>query len=214
MDFIFDPSLVLYAPLHQLDGASFMSRDAYGHLCTVTGATWGLQGRAFDDLDDIISIGNLSADVYTAIFWFKPAAELNSSSLLDGFVSFNTDDSIEFGSLTGSLEGEVITIGHQQAGTDRYTTIPNITVSAAWHHLALVWNGSYYDMHLDSVAQSVITNIAGHVQLMTASDFRLGKGEQASNYYNGTIGEVWIYNRVLNPIEIQRIYMATKERYR
>ena len=58
MDFIFDPSLVLYLPLYQPDGASFASRDAYGHLCTVTGALWTPQGRTFDGADDIIDLGN------------------------------------------------------------------------------------------------------------------------------------------------------------
>ena len=56
MDFIFDPSMVLYLPLYELDGASFMSKDAYGHLCTVTGALWTSQGRDFDGIDDSITL--------------------------------------------------------------------------------------------------------------------------------------------------------------
>ena len=32
MEFIVDPYLVLHLPLSELDGKSFMSRDAYGHL--------------------------------------------------------------------------------------------------------------------------------------------------------------------------------------
>ena len=54
MNFIFDPSLVLYLPLHQRDGSSFMSKDAYGHVCTVTGAVWTPEGRLFDGVDDYI----------------------------------------------------------------------------------------------------------------------------------------------------------------
>ena len=42
MGFIFDPSLVLYLSLWKLDGDSFMSKDAYGHLCTVTGALYSI----------------------------------------------------------------------------------------------------------------------------------------------------------------------------
>ena len=57
-DFIYDPSLVLYIPLHQLDGSLFMSQDAYGHLCTVTGAAWTLQGYDFDGTDDKIDCGS------------------------------------------------------------------------------------------------------------------------------------------------------------
>ena len=57
MNFIFDPYLVLYLPLYELDGASFMSKDAYGHLCTVIGALWRPNGRYFDGIDDRIDLG-------------------------------------------------------------------------------------------------------------------------------------------------------------
>src|SRR3972149_6505876 len=70
--FQYDPSCVLYLPLYELDGASFASRDAYGHLCTVTGATWGLQGRTFNGTSDWINCGTSSILVppqITLEFW-------------------------------------------------------------------------------------------------------------------------------------------------
>ena len=76
MDFIFDPSLVLYLPLGQLDGTSFVSQDAYGHLCTVTGTVWGSRGRYFDGADDLVNanaainaIQDLSVGIIMA--WFN-----------------------------------------------------------------------------------------------------------------------------------------------
>ena len=33
MDYIFDSSVALYLPLCELDGTSFQSKDAYGHMC-------------------------------------------------------------------------------------------------------------------------------------------------------------------------------------
>ena len=50
---IHDPSLVLDLPLYELDGASFMSKDTYGHLCTVTNTLWRLDGRHFAGADFI-----------------------------------------------------------------------------------------------------------------------------------------------------------------
>src|SRR3990167_5915362 len=59
-EFGLDPSLVLYLPLWKKDGSSFMSDDAYGHLATVTGATWGSQGRTFDGVDDLIEANTVT----------------------------------------------------------------------------------------------------------------------------------------------------------
>ena len=61
MNFIFDPSLVLYLPLYQLDGASFVSKDAHGHLCSVTGALWRPNGRWFDGTDDTIAADSVAS---------------------------------------------------------------------------------------------------------------------------------------------------------
>ena len=76
MDFIFDPSLVLYLPLYELDGASFISKDANGHLCTVTGALWRPNGHYFDGTDDKIDCGagtNLAvANEITIEAWINP----------------------------------------------------------------------------------------------------------------------------------------------
>ncbi|MDO8687497.1 MAG: hypothetical protein Q7K41_02790, partial [Dehalococcoidales bacterium] len=93
MDFIFDPSLVLYLPLYEPDSSSLMSKDAYGHLAAVTGATWGTLGRTFDGSDDQIDCGNASSLVtafggdttgsYTYLWWQKVASAPLSCGLLN-----------------------------------------------------------------------------------------------------------------------------------
>ena len=75
MDFIFDPSLALYLPLYELDGASFMSKDAYGHSCTAIGALWRPNGRWLDGINDYINCGaDTSFDIsgtMTLEVWMK-----------------------------------------------------------------------------------------------------------------------------------------------
>ncbi len=63
MDIVFDPSLVLYVPLDELDGEQFMSKDGYGHLCVTspnpaTAPLWRLSGRDFNSVSDYITCGN------------------------------------------------------------------------------------------------------------------------------------------------------------
>ena len=60
MDLIFDSGLTLYLPFYRLDGSSLISKDAYGHSCTVNGAAWRTQGRYFDGIDDRIAVGTVS----------------------------------------------------------------------------------------------------------------------------------------------------------
>lgn len=68
-----DPYLRFYVDLTKHDGATFMSDDAYGHLCTATSATWGLTGRALGTASEIEtpSLGLTDADDYTICEWFE-----------------------------------------------------------------------------------------------------------------------------------------------
>ena len=71
--------LVLYVPLwhEKLSGGTFASFDHNHHACTVTGATWGTQGRTFaGDDNDVITVAN--NDVFditgaiTIVMWVYP----------------------------------------------------------------------------------------------------------------------------------------------
>ena len=92
MDFIYDPYLVLYLPLYQLDGSSFASRDAYGNPGTVAGALWRPQGRFFDAIDDVLDCGNgTSLQITEEISidaWVNPP---DNSISYPGMVTFSPD---------------------------------------------------------------------------------------------------------------------------
>ena len=48
----------------------------------------------------------------------------------------------------------------------------------------------------------------------TGEDLLIGNRSAGDKTWNDLIGEVWGYNRILTPTEIQRNYLATKWRYR
>src|SRR3990167_7671142 len=54
----------------------FLSDDAYGHLCTRTGALWTPLGYPFDGADDYITLplacSVRNATQVTLVMWFKP----------------------------------------------------------------------------------------------------------------------------------------------
>lgn len=211
MDFIFDPSLVLYLPFYKLGGASFMSKDKHGHLCTVTGAVWTPGGRLFDGLDDKINVGRPSVlDITGAIaleVWFKYT---NQGSLFDK-LSIGAANAYALYANATSLQLELRGLGdgRLQLSTTDHT-------DGAWHHLLGTYDGSsatyiYFDGELLGTESD-----SGSISV-AAVDLYVGARPRSTgddNFFKGTIGEARIYNRYLTPLESQHNYLATKWRYR
>ena len=208
--FILDPSLVLYLPLYRLDGAFFMSKDAYGHLCTVTGATWGSQGRSFDGTDDYINCGDdTSFDITSAITveaWIKT----NVALLLQHIVG--RDD--------GTNRNYILVI--QADGTPNWVLwvsnaakerTGSLVTAGTWYHLVGTYDGAQSILYTNAVAGSPLA-VTGAID---NDDVSLTMGSRAVSLdrdFDGIIGEVRIYNRALTPLEIQNNYLATKWRYK
>lgn len=211
-----DPYLVLYLPLYKLDGGSFMSRDAYGHLCTVTGALWRPDGRYFDGTDDEIDLGNPSVldftDDFTIIAWFKLDVTGVTRYML---ISKDTDAdrgwtlSIDFAS--DSAVGVTFEIG---GGVARCLGTTDLTgKTGIWYQAGVTRIGNDYIVYLDASSDGTVTSSQS---ITSVSNVYIGRRDHsaAKNYYEGIIGEVSVYSRGITPIEIQNNLVATKWRYR
>lgn len=220
MNFIFDPSLVLYLPLYKLDGASFMSRDKHGHLCTATGALWTPHGRSFDGSDDKIDCGNATS------------LRLTSSLTLMAWVYPTTDDAnkdiisnVDYGA--GTTHGYRLTFGgtgnieiRVKGASDGYITDVAYTKDT-WTHATIVYDAVTPTLYIYKNGVDAGGTVAGTVPgslNSVATTVKVGaglNGASALDYFmNGTIGEVMVYSRALTPLEIQHNYLATKWRYR
>lgn len=211
-----EPSLVLYLPLYELDGASFASRDAYGHLCTVTpissGPTWGLQGRTFDGIDDKILSGvspvSLTNKV-TILVWYKPAGITGLKSLFQycgvasGGIVINMNQSG-----AGSAEG------YLQVGTSwkQSNVILGASSIGTWTCLHLTYDGATFQMGEDLTFPTG-ASISGNLSRQTDPIATIGCQFGGGQYAYGVIGEVFIYSRALTIQEVQHKYLATKWRY-
>ncbi len=209
-DYIKDPSLVLDLPLYRLDGQKFTSADKHGHLCTVTGALWQPDGRVFDGDNDTITIPNHASLIFgtgdfTVMAWGKTVAvptDTNSNIISRGSIGAG-DWMLRVASSSGktSFSGD-------QANIDTDLNFPDIR--GAWHLLTFVRAGDNGILYTDTTAIKTITGIDA-VDLDSTVPLTIG-GTSTRNW-DGNIGEVWLYNRALNPLEIQRNYLATKWRY-
>ncbi len=218
MDFIFDPSLVLYLPLYELNGASFMSRYAYGHVTAVTGALWTPRGISFDGTDDYIEIPDhnaldLGAGSFTLEIWVLPQ-ELKGDM---GFLSKQGVWNLGATSIgyQVAFEGDVVTFDCKD-GVARNTlsTPAGVFTVNNYHHIVAVRSveGDYRKIYVDGIEQASAASVSAN--LTNAVALRLGYDAGADRRFHGLGGEVRIYNRALTPLEIQRNYLSTKWRYR
>ncbi len=212
MDFIFDPNLVLYLPLYKLDGASFMSKDAYGHLCTVTGALWRPNGSLFDGTDDYITIPNSSSlaisDVLTICSWVKTTRTTQEVILGKNYFEYEVS-LVQTSNRMQAYYGN----GSNFSSVKTDNVTPDIW-DDRFHHVTVVIrkDGSGTGFFVDGNYIETDTSGSSYKGSGT-TDIYVGVRNDMSLDFKGTIGEIQVYNRALTPQEIQHNYLATKWRY-
>ena len=210
---IYDPTLVLYLPLadHGTDVSPFPSRDLNHHIATVTGATWGLQGRTFDGTDDWIDCG--SSSVLKPTGDFTVGARFKLDNLTGGnWVLFDEEVYRASGFLL-RIDRATNTTGQaflrtNQVSADTGITGNTILSTDTWYTLYATKLGTTGTFFLNGVADG--TGTLNNPVLATKNLFVSNDGAQRMK---GTIGEVWMYNRALSAAEVQQNYLVTKWRY-
>ncbi len=144
----------------------------------------------FDGVDDYVTTGDLDlTESFTLTFWMRP------SSIPSGWHSVvmkEYDYGFEFDG--NSLLGRV----GNGAGGWGATVTTTISEPAIWYHVGLTWNGSDLEMFID--ASSVGQNTGIHVT--NDNPLLFGSWNTSSEFFNGTIDDVRIYDHVLSGIEI------------
>ncbi|MBU1349396.1 LamG domain-containing protein [Patescibacteria group bacterium] len=211
-DFIFDSSLVLYLPLWKLDGASFMSRDHYGHICTVTGAIRCLNSWFLDGIDDKFliphcSILNITSDITFEAWVKRDPAQADVSGVIvckSWTYDFKVDND-------GTL-----TLAYYNGATWVLLAAAGVVPPNEWTHIArtrAIVGGNTSNILLvnrNPIASGTLTGLPAS----TTNNVELGRHPGAAvEDYRGLIGEACVYCRRKSPLEIQHNYLATKWRH-
>jgi hypothetical protein len=168
------------------------------------------QALKFDGTNDYVdtgtNIGISGNSARTASFWFYP----NSSSGRQTLVNWGTagDDQlwwVEYNGFSGGPNN--IYVGG--LNNDAYTTATLST--GAWHHVTVVYPGTTNtdtQIYYDGVAQTVVGNGGSQGALNTTNaPISIGYDDVNNRQpFNGTLDDVRIYNRVLSPAEVKRLY--------
>jgi len=206
-----DPSCVLYLPLHRLDGASFMSKDVYGHLCTVTGALWTPGGRRFDGGDDLIVCGgdaSLKSASNTLELWARADALDPTDQKIAWRYMVNTNNRAYLAIPWG--DGSVYMFAAINGSSGFHFQGLYTLADLDWHCYVCVLDGTDWSFYVDGEYKGS-ESTDDWADMQGIPTFQIS---EASAYgFDGLIDEVRIYNRALTPLEIQHSYLASKWRY-
>lgn len=192
--FLLDPHLRLYLPLWKLDGTSFRSEDAYGHLCVATGSPWTPRGRTFNGSGQYITITAppfLSDTQGTIIFRCNGTAGYPLAVEAGGnYFSVKTVALIEIYVGALILRGGIGTVGSTDDLTIAYTS-----------------NGSKIRGFVNGVERTfTVTSGTNSGQWFSsctnATTFNIGGILSGGGDYTGRIKEVLLYNVSKTPSEI------------
>lgn len=211
---------VFYAPLWRPDlaGSPFQSPSPYGipsHTCTVTGATWGIQGRTFAGGDDLIELNdgstasplNFTSGDFSIIIRMKTDNLTGANNLFNRGAYNDTGYWFRVGT-NGSLD--VFTF-QTVAGQSSASSAGSIVVGT-WYTVGFSRAGASVKLFINGVEDTA--SPGSHTNPATcALAGVIGSYQKSSDFFYGTIGEVIIYNRALSAGEIMNNYLATKWRY-
>jgi hypothetical protein len=184
--------------------------SAGGDTATVAGATWSSAGKingclSFNGLDNYAQVTNTIGGDFSISFWVKTTQAAGTGQwyggrcLVDGYVAPGFND---FGT---SLNGSTFAFG---------TGNPDMTIASttaindgAWHQCVATreQDDGALAIYVDGSLQA--TGTGGTNLLGAATYLRFGSRQSGANYFNGSLDDIRIYNRVLGSSEVTALYL-------
>ena len=184
------------ATLYNMDGANFDSAD--GGTLTFDG------GNEYAEITGASDLGGFTGD-FSIEFWFKGGNQTSFAVFLEHYGPSVQRWAIqaEGGGTTNMIWVRKGSIIFETSGID--------ALDDAWHHHAVVRDGSTITYYIDGVSRGSET-FSG--TLSSGTTLGIGKYSSGSFHINGNLSNVRIYSgKGLTATEVQQNYNATKGRY-
>jgi hypothetical protein len=212
--------------IYSLDAANFKSypgsgttfnglfSSTGGTLVNGTGYTSDSGGSfVFDGTNDYLitsaNVGPLGANPRTICIWFyMPNAQRKNVYGYGQGIAGSIFDII-----TWDIGGLNRLIGHYWAGGyDTLGSLPsrNTLNVPGWNFVAHTYSGTAVSIYTNTVFSNSV-----NLNLTTLSgSLTVGRGTyDGYDYFTGKVSTLQIFNRVLSPLEMSKIYNATRDRY-
>jgi hypothetical protein len=190
------------------DGKAFTSREARGHLCSISGALWSPHGRIFDGVDDQITLAGIPFvnGRHTFIWWMKSSHSSGNVGI------FSTTTVLTKRGL--NLINTTPLFVQTNSGFKYFTSVSSY-LDDNWHFWEFYLPGATQSDYKASILRIDGTEIPGGA---TGDDipsvwttFTIGQSEYGNIAM--TMGDFLVYNRGLSAAEASCIWQITKWRY-
>lgn len=180
------------------------------------------QGAGFNGTTSKISLGtNISALKLTSNFtvsaWVKTSASGVNQFIFQTY--YNTGFPAGFYFAISSANKLILLSGKKTGSTVNvdYAAATGVTSinDGKWHYVVGTWDGSALRVYVDGNLETS-TSWANAPVYDTTSQQRIGNGNQSgteTNFFNGAIDEVAVFNRALTDQEIRRWYAWSVGKY-
>lgn len=192
--------LALAEQTHPVKDYSGNNNDGYsvGQLSSVQ----GISGKSLSASNNFYTKSSISGELYSISLW---ANDLDISGTTGWNVLLSPEGGnscIAFGDFTASFPDETLTIRDDDFG---YSYIKS-TIPEGNNHLVFSWNGTYYDIYINSVLQVMYTY--NTPRLLKLDDFQMlgWWNHDPGDLFNGLLDEVRIYDKALSQEEITALY--------
>lgn len=197
--------LVAYYPMEKGNGEVLLD-GAQGHHAQINGATWSSNSKvgenclSFNGTDNKADFGPLShlSNGYTVTFW------MNGENFGDGdnddALSLTSNNAIIFREY-GDNSFNLIQIRSSDGGTSE---VSYSVSSNTWYFVTGVWDGSQIRLYINGDKKG--SKSADSLDQVGRKQNSIGAAYTGTNYFDGKIDDVRIYNRVLSEPEIQALY--------
>jgi hypothetical protein len=200
--------LVAWYKFDERQGQRLIDYSGYGNhgqLGSTIGSdtndpTWNGQGLAYAT-DDYVAVNNPNQPLKTLQLVFYIGTAINRLSAANVPVVLSSTDQIVFGSVTGLLTDEIVTI-YTTNNTGRSgwcSSSENIPVG--WHVLDIYWNIDRYKFALDGIEKTTVINGVPTVVRMAIG---MQLGGAPGSYFNGIQGYGLFYNETLTKTQRER----------
>jgi fibronectin type 3 domain-containing protein len=199
------PGLVAAYGFDEGSGTATADQTGGGNLGTLSNATWAATGKygkalSFNGTNAMVTVADSNAlDLTSGMTiegWVQPAVSNDWQTLI---VKERPGDLVYglYSSTDANRPQSQVTL----AGTARLLNGPAQIPAGSWTHVAATYDGTTQRLFVNGTQVSTLA-VAGTIQTST-SPVRIGGNTIWSEWFNGLIDEVRIYNRALSAAEIQ-----------
>lgn len=179
-----------------------------GDACpATTGPTGGATGKFgyagdFDGSDDYISIPSATAPTNLSVSMWVYVDDYTTVGSYPRLISKQGAFDLQMYTYSGA-EGRLEWDIRIPAETDTQTTISDALQTGAWYYLTTTFDGESAKIFINGVEAASRTAV-GSISSSNSNPIRIGSN--LSQYFDGKIDDVRIYNRALSPAEIADLY--------